>query len=443
MTVTYPDIDAPAQGAAPPPAWSELLSELVLRAPSVFLLLLSLAFEPDRLHEAWAAYLKADGTARASRFAAAVTELGRRACIACADCDCPEWEADAVTNAAGAHVCEGCSADYTACYECEQLHPDHHLFWVGSRQYCDHCRDVECSYCEDCQEWYLDADAEEHEHEPEYDDCDCEAPQPRFRFPAGGGATVADDERVEVELPAGVISLEGRNEIAAALWADEGLSPHRAVLSSTVQGLDPRWQTRRGNFTRRLSAALHQQGIKLTPALLSVVGSVARRHSSETARWLVELTRDLNQPADAFYNEDSCWWTSHAYSRCALKNWGGLALRSYSTPDDPSYCPTGRAWVQPIDGSLRPTHDAAGAHAYLVYNCYGALSDYTAARILAHLSDRTYRKVKCSIGEQFVNSGTSFLVADQATCEEVELVQLHFLRHDRFDADVRDLRAAA
>lgn len=442
MTVTYPDLDAPA-GAQPPSAWDELVNELAALAPGVVDLLLALASEPERLDEAWEAYRDAGGAAPASRFAAAATDFAGLPCVVCSDCDVPEWEAATVTNAAGALVCEGCAGYYTACYECEQLHPDQYLFWVGSRQYCDSCRDLECSYCEDCEEWYLDGDADEHDHDPEYDDCDCEAPQPRFRFPAGGEATVAEDERIEVVLPAGVISLEGRNEIAAALWADAALSPHRPVLSSTVHGLDPRWQTRRGNFTRRLSSALHRQGIKLTPALLSVVGSVARQHSSDTATWLVELTRDLNQPADAFYNEDSCWWTSHAYSRCALKNWGGLGLRSYSTPGDPSHCPTGRAWVQPLDGSLRPTHDAEGAHAYLVYNCYGALSDYTAARIVAHLSDRTYRKVKCSIGEQFVNSGTSFLVADQATCEDVELVELRFLRHDRFDADERDLRAAA
>jgi hypothetical protein len=438
LTITYPDLDAPVDGTEPPSAWNEL----VLGAPSrVVDLLMSLASDPDRLHEAWEAYREAGGTMPASRFAAATGEFAGRPCVVCSDCDAPQWEADAVTNADGGQVCEGCAEDYTACDDCEKLHLDRDLYWVGSRQYCDPCRDVQCSYCEDCHEWYHDDDADEHRH---YDFCDCVAPHSEFRFPASGGGAIADNERIEVELPAGVISLEGLNEIVAALWADPALPPHhRAVASSTVHGLDPRWQTRRGNFTRRLSAALHKQEIKLTPALLSVIGSVAKHHSSNAARWLVELTRDLNQPPEAFYNDESCWWSSHAFSRCALKNWGGLAMRSYDGAQDRSYCPNGRAWVQPLDASLRPTHGAEGAHAYLVYNCYGALEGYAGARIVAHLADRTYRKVACSLGEQFVNGNTAYLVADQATCDDVDHVEVYYDRHDRLDADGWGMRVAA
>src|SRR5205807_3813691 len=109
----------------------------------------------------------------------------------------------------------------------------------------------------------------------------------------------------------------------------------RGELAGTVAALDPAWQTKRGNFTRRLSTAVHQRhGIKLAPEVISEVGNLARQHSSDTATWLLEFTRDLNQPPEAFYNGESCWWTSHASSRCALKSWGGLAMRSYAEPSD-------------------------------------------------------------------------------------------------------------
>lgn len=57
-----------------------------------------------------------------------------------------------MTNADGARVCEGCAADYTACYECGQLHLDSNLHWVGSSPTLRQTRRVTtldwCRHCE-------------------------------------------------------------------------------------------------------------------------------------------------------------------------------------------------------------------------------------------------------------------------------------------------------
>jgi hypothetical protein len=184
-----------------------------------------------------------------------------------------------------------------------------------------------------------------------------------------------------------------------------------------------------------LSSALHKRSYKLSDAAISAVGNLARQHSSDESSWTVEFTRDLNQPADYFYNDDSCWWGSYSASRCALKSWGGIGMRSfaesrYHSGSDVS----GRAWVQPLDEDLEATHDALHAHAYVIYNGYGDLEGYIAARIVAHLTGRTYKKISFSANDQYVNSNNGYLVADEDTCTNTTLVRLEYSIHDQRDA---------
>jgi hypothetical protein len=160
---------------------------------------------------------------------------------------------------------------------------------------------------------------------------------------------------------------------------------------------------------------------------------VAREHTSSERSYWIEFTRDLNGEAEEYANEESCWWTSHSYSRCALKQWGGLALRSYRDLDAESYSPAGRAWVQPLNAKKRPTHDVMNAHAYLVYNGYGVLAGYQPARIVAQLAGLTYRKVGLVLSPQYVNGATGYLVADEVTCKNTEHVELSADVHDTHD----------
>jgi hypothetical protein len=222
------------------------------------------------------------------------------------------------------------------------------------------------------------------------------------------------------------------------------------------------WQGQRGNYTRRLRRYAHQTyKISLPDSLITEVGNVARAQSMGTDVE-VEFTRDLNMSASDFYHEASCWWSDYSESRCSLKSNGGIGMRSFGTTTypiygyqtgpwkNPSYAfqrmhveigqqvshdvVTGRAWVMPVnlgdeyDGrdydysinqwvtkkmrKWEPTFDSTTPDGYVVFNGYGALSDYAPARIVAEMTGMTYRKVGFDCEPMYVNNG-GYLVTSQ------------------------------
>lgn len=395
----------------------------------------------------------------------AITEVTGDLCSFCEKCSDLMWNDDSTMVDGGDRVCdENCRDDYYVCYHCEDWFKE--TTSVGDREYCENCLENQCSfctwcdrwilgettsvgdneccnsclssnfsYCDNCEEYYHDED-DNHDHDSE-SGCDCDVPHFYFKFPADGHGLVQQDERLTVELPKGTIDNEGITRIKKLLNDELGWS-QAYIVNAVIDEIGPVWQTKRGNFTRRLSSTLYKQGnIKLQPTVVSEVGNIAQAHSSSGATWHVEFTRDLNQSADYFYHDDSCWWQSYSYSRCALKNWGGLGLRTFYGADTSNHSPSGRVWVQPLrntDRGLVPTHDAEGADAYVIFNGYAALSGYMAARIVAHLAGRTYRRVLLNTERMYVNGDTGYLVADEATCENTESLNFYFGEHDQQDA---------
>jgi hypothetical protein len=373
--------------------------------PGPHLVLLNRELDPwdDDLNDAYYAFRQVSpwGYATLADFiAAAARFLGwdLSQCYCCGDL-APSDHDDWYSGIDGERYCGLCYSDtFTSCDECGDE------IWRDDSHYADWCELVMCASC------YHDAESERN-------GCTCEAPNMRFRFPANGAGTVCQDERLDVTLPSGTISDEGLAEIRYLVTRDLECP---LGIDHIWGDLGDQWQGKRGNYTRRLSSALHKAGgYKLSAEALSKVGNIARQHSSDGSEWAIEFTRDLNLPAEDFYHEDSCWWQSYSKSRCALKNWGGIGMRTFGEWGGVE----GRAWVQPLDADMRPTHDAANAHAYVVYNGYGDLSGYAAARIVAHLTGRTYRKVGFSADPQYVNAG-GYLIADAATCEEYGTVTL-------------------
>jgi hypothetical protein len=399
----------------------------------------------------------------AFEFIDAVAYITGETCIFCAGCSEVSWQDDATRLANGESVCETCRIDdYSLCSHCEEWYSDdettsvgsstfcnecvsEHCFYcswcedyfteatsIGDNYYCERCRDNHFTYCDECSEWYSDDDEHNHDH-----GCDCVAPHMNFEFPADGHGTISQDERLTVELPRGTIDDEGIRRIEYFLREDLGWS-RTHIVKLAIEAIGPEWQTKRGNFTRRLSSALFKaEGIKLKPEVISEIGNIAQAHSSQGATWHIEFTRDLNQSASDFYHDESCWWQSYSASRCALKNWGGIGLRTYYSTQTDSSSPSGRIWVQPLaktDDGLKPTHDALHADAYVLFNGYGDLSGYVAARIVAHLAGRTYRRVTLSTETQYINNDAGYLVADEATCEATERLYFGFDEHDRRDA---------
>jgi hypothetical protein len=374
-----------------------------------------------------------------TRFAEIVTEFtGGTEPARCGHCNEWVWH-DETDPGWEQRICEDCISRYTQCYGCDLWFHDDNITSVGDHAYCDRaCLDRECWWCDYCDEWT----EYEHDHEDEDDDdddgCMCDAPHLNFRFPANGAGTVCNDERIDVTMPAGMIDGVGIRLIRLALNdACAGMHGGYQAVSKAMEEVGEEWQTKRGNYTRRISSALYKAGkIKVPGEVLSEIGNLARQHSSETTTWSIEFTRNLNLPADEFCHAESCWWGGYSESRCALKSWGGLGMRVFSSDGTV----VGRVWVQPITVDGEPTHDTLGAHGYVVFNAYNyygdssGLNGYKAARIIGYLTGRTYKKIVLTSTPQFINGDSGFLVADEATCADTESIAWTGGQHDKFDA---------
>lgn len=358
-------------------------------------------------------------------FSKAVEGIMGDSAAVCYDCDTWTFNDDTYIVCSDYKVCESCfTGSYSTCARCVEAWPDHEMSSVADSDgyYCDNCIGT-CYWCDDCEAYYR---YNECEHNT---DCECEALHKRFRFPANGKGTIGSDERLDVTLPAGTIDEVGIRAIREEIVAQLGLS--RWDIIAVMEAIGDQWQGKKGNYTRRLSRELYSQHkVKIPDGVLSKIGNLARAHSDDTTEWAIEFTRDLNLPPEDFCHGDSCWWQSYSDSRCALKNWGGLGIRMF---DENDY-PVGRAWVQPLDADLQPSHETLHAHAYVVYNCYGSLDGAKAARIIAHLSSRTYRKVELESDPQYINNNSGWLVADEATAVETSSLYFDHDKHDTYDA---------
>lgn len=404
--------------------------------------LLRLVDVTSSLHEAVKTWNDHDGDDSTVTFAEAVEHITGWTCLVCEDCHATVWD-DEMTQVHGyggveRHVCDDCLRTYRACEACEE----HFADWsaVEGYVYCEPCFEEVASFCDECDEYYLDVNAEYHQHRG----CECEAPHTTFEFPNNGDGTVTQDQRFTIHLPKGTIDEQGLGRIRALLHSNvrtnDGYRIDLWELDKVLDTIGPLWQAKRGNFTKRLSSALYKDwNVKVPTEILSEVGNLARQHSTDEAVWHIEFTRDLNQSAQAFANEGSCWWSvndSYGQSRCALKSWGGLGLRSYDHTEDHSNNPTGRIWVQPVDENMKPTHATLDAHAYVVFNGYGELDGYVGARIIAHLTGKTYRRIDLHSDAQYVNGGFGFLVAAEEVCanEDLRMIQWSADAHHDYDA---------
>ena len=298
---------------------------------------------------------------------------------------------------------------YSNCERCERQTDDDDLTsTLADDLICERCRDNYYSYCDDCEGWYHDGDAEDHEHEEDASSGCCDSPQLRFTIRNDGCEPLANDTRVTVSLPAGTISAEGLQEIRYYLQ-NQSLYD----LSYDMDRLGDQWQQKDGNFAKRLSRLAYQRHQpKVTQEVMSQVGNIARDHS-KPVDVRIEVTRELNMSASAFWYEDSCWWQSYSYSRCTLKTNGGLGLRSFDEYGNVS----GRAWIFPLrlteSGGLTPTFDTMTPDAFVVFNGYGDLEGYAPARVIAHMAGWTYRKISFDCSPIYVNSGGYLIGPEQ------------------------------
>lgn len=353
---------------------------------------------------------------------------------ACSDCfDVVHGNATYHTGASTI-VCEDCYENYWGCDDCEESYPSTNT--INDREVCDRCLSNNYYYCDDCESYY-DPDLGGHNHDRS--DC-CASPAQAFRVRNNGDGWLANDTRTRVGLPAGHISEEGFEMIGQAIreWAlvahpiyDSAgrTSSDRAYyswanVSYRLEEVGAQWQTKQGNFTKRLSRFAYQEyQLKVPPEVVSRVGNIAREQSNGVD-FDIEVTRNLNLPREHFVHEGSCWWSEYAESRCALKTNGGFGLRSFVPGSESSdeTTATGRAWVMPlrrIEGtdSLVESFDTEEPDAFVVFNGYGVLNNYIPSRVMAHMYGWTYRKIGFEVEAMYINDDSGYLVAPEELAE--------------------------
>jgi hypothetical protein len=342
----------------------------------------------------------------------------------CGDCSQPHHDDD-MTSTRYNRVCESCLSEYWHCNDCEEYFSET-TTTLDETEVCDRCRGRNWSYCDECDGWRRDEDSDEHDHGGR--ECTCESPKRHFFVRNDGEAPLENDTRTTVSLPAGVISSEGIEAIAQYLrdftntlpYGDE--REHLWQLAYQLEDLGDKWQTREGNFTKRLSRFAYKTfGLKVAPEVISQVGCIAREHST-AVDFEIEVTRNLNLPREEFAHDGSCWWTDYATSRCSLKSNGGFGLRTFGEDRWGYKHVKGRAWVMPLrenedTGRLVPTFETLEPDAFIVFNGYGDLQGYVAARIVSHMAGMTYRKVGFENDPMYVNNDTGYLVAREEIAE--------------------------
>jgi hypothetical protein len=344
----------------------------------------------------------------------------------CGDCGIPGWPGDMTGTAHETPICDACAEKWETCDSCDEKYPpDSTTRTLGGCDICSNCRSEYYSWCGHCEGYYHDDD-DSHYHDDD-DDCGCASPQLEFTIRNDGEEPLSNDTRVTVTLPAGTITREGLQAIRRHIFNHD--------IFVEIDALGDQWQTKTGNYTRRLSKLAYQNGIKVPPDVLSQVGCIARDHS-KSVDVEIDVTRDLNQSASDFYHDDSCWWGQYAESRCALKTSGGFGLRTFGRCGSVS----GRAWAMPLkkekNGNLTPTFNTMTPDAFIVFNGYGDLSGYAPARIMAHMAGWTYRKITFTCSPMYVNSPSGYLVAGEELASECEALHLNIPQHsDLFDGE--------
>jgi hypothetical protein len=356
----------------------------------------------------------------------------------CVECMRPGRPDDMQEAPGGEGVaCSLCFAGYTTCDRCDELSRGTTGTMTDDRV-CARCLNRWYVWCGDCNVWYERGGADHPMHPGPH--CTCESPALKFAIRNDGHDPLGNDEFTTIALPAGVISDEGMDEIAVHLrwharrWVpddDYELRDKWYHLARRLDEVGSTWQTKQGNFTKRLSRFAYKEfGLKLSPDVVSNVGNIANNHAAG-AEYQVAVTRQLNLPPEDFANGDSCWWGSYAASRCALKSNGGFGLRTFYDVYGVVGV-EGRAWVMPLrqfDGGGRnnpilvPTFETLEADAFVVFNGYGNLTNYTPARILAHMVGMTYRKVGFEAGGEgvmYINGECGYLVAPEEIATRYE-----------------------
>lgn len=339
------------------------------------------------------------------------------------------------TSVDGVPGCKRCKSSYfTECGGC-------HGFTARPRtaegpiQVCENCvrNYVICRPCN----IYYNPNTTVVSHRHDGSGC-CAAPEEMMQFTMrnDGLDPVLSDTVTRVTLPAGVLSAEGRAEIADYLqdqrkFATDAAGRYAWInLGGSLTAIGDNWQTKEGNYPKRVSRYAYKNfGLKISADVMSEIGNIGARHTV-AVDFDIEFSRLFDQTAEEWGHAGSCWWQSYYHCRCAMKSNGGVGLRSINVKRGGGRQVLGRAWLYPLkkvtdeprngdpaNGWLVPTFNTETPDAFVVYNGYGNLQGYAAPRLIANMQGMTYRKVNMSLLTRpktgYINSGSGYLVAPE------------------------------
>ena len=386
------------------------------------------------------------------------------ALVACVECTAVGDGDEYNHTAAGERICEACTENHYMVCEggCDEWVHQHDTVYAEDANLCEGCADEHTHWCDDCDaRVFNDGDHyENHDH-----DCDCEAPNQNFTLPVltAGADPIKSDTTNEVRTQGGLVSEAARNQIHQVVETALGIGfPNRSdyatpeeyekvwhtvmvkrtAIHPAITQMDHAYKTAGGVYAKRLRSAIHKatkglvangvadKQFTIDTATVEKVGQIARENSKGVDVKL-SITRDLNQSADFFYHDDSCWWTDYSHSRCTLKNNHGFGVRSLGDPWDQGWgAPaTGRVWALPCtitDGALNATtSDDTDPDAYVVFNGYGELSETNGPQALAALVGMEVSTHRVSIdADMYVNSAAYVVTTPEYVGEA-----LHFGAH--------------
>lgn len=174
--------------------------------------------------------------------------------------------------------------------------------------------------------------------------------------------------------------------------------------------------TKRGTLSKRIAARLKQKlGISIPPAVLSKIGSIAKRHSGEGKEYYFDFVSRIDWGGYQFGQVDSCWWLrgSENYGLDAWEENGGLAARFYPSDDERDIedgC--GRIWICPdkLDGE----------DILIAFNGYWKKGGATLelARVLATFFGMTYQRVGLEGNGFYINGCLGYLIGPEQISSE-------------------------
>lgn len=332
-------------------------------------------------------------------------------------------------------VCATCrSAYYRKCTKCTTLSSNRRNTEDGGRV-CERCIG-EYANCRNCNVYYNPENSlVSHRHDGS--DC-CKAPEEMMQFTMrnDGMDPVVSDTVTRVTLPAGVLSAEGRQEIANYLLnkrydtSDSETQRQWIGVGQNLAIIGDNWQTKEGNYPKRVSRYAYKNwGLKINADVMSEIGNIGARHTV-SVDFDIEFSRLLDQTATEWGHAGSCWWQSYYHCRCAMKSNGGIGVRSVKVGRGKGKKEVlGRAWIYPlkkitekapldtVSGWLVPTFNTETPDAFVVFNGYGNLTGYAAPRLIANMQGMTYRKVNMELvstpKNSYINTGSGYIVAPE------------------------------